>query len=157
MINPKKLMKLVTGQCQHPREERGLTEEGKHICLSCGEEVSAPTTEFRKLLRMNKHLRLRTGYATDGDGERMTKDPTFNVGIRYVVPGTPQAVRRVWITFEDKKSQKSFAKQMDHRLRYCTDDEGYNAVINEAVDIIRSTNPSVPEQVVERGDEDNEA
>lgn len=185
--NLKKLVKVLTGQCTHPRDERARgdefttcvdcgqepNEEGafdtctgrklhdfetrrRLVCLTCGNELPEPTTEFRKYIRMRKHIRLRVGYPTDRDGNKLSSTPTFNVGLRYFVPGNPLVIRRVWITFTDKRSQKDFAAMVDRRMRFCSDDEGYNEVINEALDIIRSENPEVEEQVVERGENDTD-
>lgn len=193
--NLKKLVKVLTGQCTHPRDERARGDEygictncgeeanavryeGKDkpagflcetcpephpidvknrlVCLTCGNELPEPTTEFRKYIRMRKHIRLRVGYPTDRNGKKLSSIPTFNVGLRYFVPGNPLVIRRVWITFTDKRSQKDFAAMLDRRMRFCSDDEGYNEVINEALDIIRKEMPEVEEQVVEHGENDTD-
>jgi hypothetical protein len=85
-----------------------------------------------------------------------SEQPTYNVGLRYVVPGFPNAVKRVWVTFDDKKSQQNFGTQMQRRMLFCKDDEGYNTVIKEAIDIIREANPDVTEQVVENDDSETD-
>lgn len=129
------------------------------VCLTCGETVRPLTAYFRSYVRLRKHIRHRTGIPTNRKGERLSKTPTFNVGLRYVIAEYPNAVKRVWVTFEDKKSAKEFAHQIERRMLFCTDDDGYNAVINDAIAIIRDENPEVTEEVVENdngGAEDNE-
>lgn len=165
----KRLLQALTGACEHKREERGLrtidvrdkdtnevTQEEHLICLNCGEVLPAPTKVFRSYIKLRKHIRLRVGIPTDRRGNKLSETATYNVGLRYVVPDHPLATKRVWVTFTDKKSQKEFAAQLERRMRLCHDDEAYNEVINEALDLIRSANPEVPEQVVENGDEQSD-
>lgn len=126
------------------------------MCLRCQTELPPPTTVFRSYTRLNKHIRLRRGTPTDRNGKKLSENPTYNVGLRFVIPGNSNAVRRAWVTFTDKTSQKKFAGMLDRRLRLCQDDEGYNEVINEALDIIREANPAIEEQVIERGEESDD-
>jgi hypothetical protein len=133
-----------------------LNTRERLVCLSCGNELAPPTKHFRSYIRLKKHIRFRTGIPTNRNGERLSEQPTYNVGLRYVVPGFPNAVKRVWVTFDDKKSQQNFGTQMQRRMLFCKDDEGYNTVIKEAIDIIREANPDVTEQVVENDDSETD-
>lgn len=180
----KRLLDALTGKCEHKRENRGQrvfficngcgqetgekvackkcdiaidskTSKTAVVCLYCGTDLPDPTTYFRNYIRLRKHIRLRVGTPRDRAGNALSEVPTFNVGLRFVIPGSPQAVKRVWITFTDKKSQKNFAEQLDRRMRLCRDDEGYNEVINEALDIVRDANPEITEQVVENVEADD--
>lgn len=152
----KRLLEMLTGSCEHKREDRGTTEEGKHVCLNCHEVLEPPTKVFRSYIKLRKHIQLRVGIPTDRSGKKMSDTPTFNVGLRYIIPESPFAVKRVWVTFNNKKDQKNFASMVERRMMLCQDDEAFNEVINEALDIIRDANPGVPEQVAESGDESSE-
>lgn len=156
----KSALKLLTNDCKHPRADRyRYYEEGeikKVTCLACDTELPIPTTVFRNYVLLRKHIKMRVGMAKDRSGKELSPDPKFAVGLRFVIPGNPKAIRRAWVTFDTKKDQKSFAEQMDRRLRVCQDDEGYNEVINEALDLIRAENPDVEEQVGADGDTEND-
>jgi hypothetical protein len=146
----------------HHNDEKGgyvlrYVKHSRVICLSCGNEVAPPTTFFRNYIRLNKHVRMRRGTPQDRNGKPLSDIPTFNVGLRFIVPDHPQAVKRVWVTFDEKPASKKFAAMIDREMRFCKNDTEYNNVINRNIDIVRAANPNITEQVVENNGESDES
>jgi hypothetical protein len=138
--------------CEHPRNQWGRTEEKGLVCLYCQAELPEPTTIFRSYIRLNKHLRLRVGTPTTRNGKLLDNHSSFLLGMRYVIVSDPHLVKRVWLTFDAKKDRDKFAREVNLKMRLASDDELYNEVINQALDLIRIENPGVVEQVAQDGD-----